>query len=129
MKKERPSQAPEEMLPEYNFAGGVRGKYAGRFAKDTVMVVLDPDVAEHAGAGGLFDLGLGEGVNPVELGQSVGAHLPRGHGIRNFQHAIGQGRLAVVDVGDDAEVADPGLWGIRCHHPILVQLRRLRHDF
>ena len=46
MKKERPSQAPEEMLPEYNFAGGVRGKYAGRFAKDTVMVVLDPDVAE-----------------------------------------------------------------------------------
>ena len=46
MKKARPSQEPEEMLPEYDFSGGVRGKYAGRFAKDTVMVVLDPDVAE-----------------------------------------------------------------------------------
>jgi hypothetical protein len=37
---------PEEMLPEYDFSGGVRGKYASRFAKDTIMVVLDPDVAE-----------------------------------------------------------------------------------
>jgi len=34
------------MLPEYDFSGGVRGKYAGRFAKDAIMVVLDPDVAE-----------------------------------------------------------------------------------
>ena len=46
MKKVRSSQEPEEMLPEYDFSGGVRGKYAGRFAKDTIMVVLDPDVAE-----------------------------------------------------------------------------------
>jgi hypothetical protein len=37
---------PEEMLPEYDFSSGVRGKYAGRFTKDTVMVVLDPDAAE-----------------------------------------------------------------------------------
>jgi hypothetical protein len=34
------------MLPGYDFSGGVRGKYANRFAKDTIMVVLDPDVAE-----------------------------------------------------------------------------------
>jgi len=34
------------MLPEYDFSGGVRGRYAGRFTKDTIMVVLDPDVAE-----------------------------------------------------------------------------------
>jgi hypothetical protein len=34
------------MLPEYDFSGGVRGKYANRFAKGTIMVVLDPDVAE-----------------------------------------------------------------------------------
>lgn len=34
------------MLPEYDFSGGVRGKYAGKFAKSTIMVVLDPDVAE-----------------------------------------------------------------------------------
>ena len=36
----------EEMLPEYDFSRGVRGKYASQFAKDTIMVVLDPDVAE-----------------------------------------------------------------------------------
>ena len=46
MRKARSRREPEDMLPEYNFSGGVRGKYAGRFAKDTVMVVLDPDVAE-----------------------------------------------------------------------------------
>jgi hypothetical protein len=34
------------MLSEYDFSGGVRGKYAGRFEKGTIMVVLDPDVAE-----------------------------------------------------------------------------------
>ena len=34
------------MMPEYDFSGGVRGKYAGRMSKDAVMVVLAPDVAE-----------------------------------------------------------------------------------
>ena len=34
------------MLPEYDFSGGVRGKYAGWFTRDTIMVVLDPEVAE-----------------------------------------------------------------------------------
>jgi len=34
------------MLPEYDFSRGVRGKYANRFAEGTIMVVLDPDVAE-----------------------------------------------------------------------------------
>jgi len=33
------------MLPEYDFSRGVRGKYADRFTKETIMVVLDPDVA------------------------------------------------------------------------------------
>jgi len=46
MNKARPRREAEEMLPEYDFSGGVRGKYASRFAKDTIMVVLDPDVAE-----------------------------------------------------------------------------------
>ena len=35
-----------EMLDEYDFSGGVRGKYAGRFAQGANVVVLDPDVAE-----------------------------------------------------------------------------------
>jgi hypothetical protein len=46
MRKVRSRPEAEEMLPEYDFSGGVRGKYASRFAKDTIMVVLDPDVAE-----------------------------------------------------------------------------------
>jgi len=46
MRTARPRREPKEMLPEYDFSGGVRGKYAGRFTTDTIMVVLDPDVAE-----------------------------------------------------------------------------------
>lgn len=33
------------MRAEYDFRGGVRGKYARRFAQGTNVVVLDPDVA------------------------------------------------------------------------------------
>ncbi len=39
------SERDSEMLDEYAFSGGVRGKYAGRFAKGCNVVVLDPDVA------------------------------------------------------------------------------------
>ena len=46
MRRARSRQEREEMLPEYDFSGGVRGKYARRFTKDTIMVVLDADVAE-----------------------------------------------------------------------------------
>ena len=34
-----------EMLPEYDFSGGERGKYAKRYASGTNVVVLAPDVA------------------------------------------------------------------------------------
>jgi hypothetical protein len=34
-----------EPRPEYDFSGGVRGKYAARFAAGSNVVVLDPDVA------------------------------------------------------------------------------------
>lgn len=36
----------EEMLPEYDFSAGVRGKYAERYARSVSIVLLDPDVAE-----------------------------------------------------------------------------------
>lgn len=36
----------DDPLPEYDFRGGVRGKYAADYAKGTIMVLLDPDVAE-----------------------------------------------------------------------------------
>jgi hypothetical protein len=35
----------DEMLEEYDFSGGIRGRYAGRFSPDSTLVVLDPDVA------------------------------------------------------------------------------------
>ena len=35
-----------DMLPEYDFSGGVRGKYAARFARGTNVVILDADVAK-----------------------------------------------------------------------------------
>lgn len=34
----------DEMLEEYDFSGGVRGKYASRMAEGTNIVLLDPDV-------------------------------------------------------------------------------------
>jgi hypothetical protein len=35
-----------DLLPEYDFRGGVRGKYAKRFSEGTNVVVLAPDVAK-----------------------------------------------------------------------------------
>jgi hypothetical protein len=36
----------DTMREEYDFSGGVRGKYASRFPPDANVVLLDPDVAE-----------------------------------------------------------------------------------
>jgi hypothetical protein len=33
------------MKPEYDFSGGVRGKYADRYRQGTNVVLLDPEVA------------------------------------------------------------------------------------
>ena len=35
-----------EMLREYDFSKGVRGKYARRYARGSNVVVLEPDVAK-----------------------------------------------------------------------------------
>ena len=46
MKKRVKKSATERpMRREYDFRGGVRGKYADRFPQNAVAVVLDPDVA------------------------------------------------------------------------------------
>jgi hypothetical protein len=44
MKKARDKS--DEMLPEYDFPKGARGKYAERYARGSNVVVLDPDVAK-----------------------------------------------------------------------------------
>ncbi len=43
MKKEL--RKDDEMRSHYDFSGGVRGKYARRYAEGTNVVVLDPDIA------------------------------------------------------------------------------------
>ena len=41
------SNDPEpEMLEEYDFSTGIRGKYAARYAAGTNLILLAPDVAE-----------------------------------------------------------------------------------
>ena len=35
-----------DMLPEYDFSRGMRGKYARRHAQGTNIVALEPDVAQ-----------------------------------------------------------------------------------
>jgi hypothetical protein len=46
MKKASGKRPTREMMPEYDFSRGVRGKYAQRFARSSNVVVLDRDVAE-----------------------------------------------------------------------------------
>jgi hypothetical protein len=36
-----------DLLAEYDFSKGVRGKYAQRYAQGTNVVVIDPDVAAY----------------------------------------------------------------------------------
>jgi len=49
MKKEikgKPTSRPEDMLTEYDFSGGVRGKFARGYAEGTNLILLDPDIAD-----------------------------------------------------------------------------------
>jgi hypothetical protein len=71
MKKE--IRKDHEMQNHYDFSGGVRGKYARRYAEGTNVVVLDPDVAR------LFP--TGEAVNETlrAVAQIVHIHERRRH--------------------------------------------------
>ena len=46
MSQKRNNESGPDMLDEYDFSKGVRGKYVDRFAKGSNVIVLDPDVAE-----------------------------------------------------------------------------------
>ena len=39
-------QKDRDMLEEYDFSKGIRGKYAKKYAKGTNVVVIEPDVAK-----------------------------------------------------------------------------------
>jgi hypothetical protein len=42
----KPSKSSADILADYDFLGGVRGKYAKRYAKGSNVIVFDPDVAK-----------------------------------------------------------------------------------
>ena len=46
MKKTPSKPCTSEMRPEYDFSGGVRGKYVDRYRRGTNVVLLDPELAE-----------------------------------------------------------------------------------
>jgi len=46
MNQELNNEPDSDMLDEYDFTNGERGKYVDRLAKGSNVVVLDPDVAQ-----------------------------------------------------------------------------------
>ena len=46
MSRSNSSGPNEEMRAEYDFSGGVRGKYCKQYTEGTNVVLLEPDVAE-----------------------------------------------------------------------------------
>ncbi|RCK78429.1 MAG: hypothetical protein OZSIB_1531 [Candidatus Ozemobacter sibiricus] len=46
MKKAQKKTDDLEMREEYDFSGGVRGKYAKRYAEGTNVVILDPELLD-----------------------------------------------------------------------------------
>ena len=46
MKKGSKTKRDTDLLAEYDFSKGVRGKYAERYAAGTNIIVLAPDLAE-----------------------------------------------------------------------------------
>ena len=63
MKKAATKKPGPDMLDEYDFRKGVRGKYAKRYPEETNVVVLAPDVAEF--------FPDSESVNAVRIAESV----------------------------------------------------------
>jgi hypothetical protein len=45
MSQRRRANSEDDLLPEYDFTGAVRGKYYERYRQGTNVVLLDPDVA------------------------------------------------------------------------------------
>ena len=46
IKRNKKKNVPAEMLSEYDFSAGIRGKYAKRYQEGSNVVVLDRDVAK-----------------------------------------------------------------------------------
>ena len=86
------------LVREIDVAGGV----------DEVELMVAPGHAH--GAGLDRDSVLALQLHRVD---HLVTHLAQGHGPRRFEQPIGEGRLAMIDMRDDAEVADAGELGHR----------------
>ena len=63
------------MLREYDFRGGVRGKYAKRYSQGTNIVILEPDVARNFPDSKSVNKALRE-LSQFIRQQAKEAHLP-----------------------------------------------------
>jgi hypothetical protein len=94
-------QRPGHLVGEVDVPGGV----------DEVQHELAAVLAGPGQADGLAldrDAALALDVHPVQV---LGTHLPLADHAGELQHAVRERGLAVVDVGDDAEIADQRLIG------------------
>ena len=89
-------EGPRHLVAEVHVAGRVD-------EVDDVVPVVQPDALELDG-----DAALPLEVHRVEV---LLAHLAGVDGAAQLEHPVGQGALAVVDVGDDRQVADVGEFG------------------
>ncbi len=69
MKKDTNRRKDADMLPEYDFRHGVRGKHAKRYAEGTNIVMLDPVVSKF--------FSTSESVNNVLRALVQALHLQR----------------------------------------------------
>ncbi|HEY5637497.1 MAG TPA: hypothetical protein VIS77_11435 [Burkholderiales bacterium] len=46
MSRKAPKVSEQDMRPEYDFSGGVRGKYYRRYVESSNVVVIDADIHE-----------------------------------------------------------------------------------
>ena len=76
MKKATPEK--DDLRDHYDFRGGVRGKYAARYAEGTNVVVLDHDVAEMVPDGELVNEALRAVDQLVEMRERRGARSNKG---------------------------------------------------
>jgi hypothetical protein len=45
MRPRHKAEADDDLLPEYDFSGAVRGKYYERYRQGTNVILLEPDIA------------------------------------------------------------------------------------
>ena len=98
-------QGAVDLVGEVDVPGGV-DHVEGVGARDAVVAFDGPGHAHGLGLDG--DAALTLDVHAVQV---LGAHVAGLDDAGGLEHAVGQGGLAVVDVRDDAEVAQPGLLG------------------